>query len=116
MRDRSNPRAYPCDVQVEAPRGRQAGDQGSTIGVTIVRKPSQWKEALRLAHQYDEEAMVEAFISGHEVTVSLLGGAEGAVNGLPAVEIVAPDGFYDFSAKYRKAGRSISARRRCLPR
>ncbi len=76
--------------------------QGSTIGVTIVRTSSQWKEALRLAHQYDEEAMVEAFIPGHEVTVSLLGGADGTVTSLPAVEIVAPDGFYDFSAKYEK--------------
>lgn len=76
--------------------------QGSTIGVTIVRKPSQWKEALRIAHRYDEEAMVEAFIPGHEVTVSLLGAADGTVTGLPAVEIVAPDGFYDFSAKYTK--------------
>ncbi len=76
--------------------------QGSTIGVTIVRRPSQWKEALRVAHRYDEEAMVETFIPGHEVTVSILGGAEGAVTGLPAVEIVAPDGFYDFSAKYEK--------------
>lgn len=76
--------------------------QGSTIGVTIVRQPSQWKEALSLAHQYDAEAMVEAFVPGHEVTVSLLGGADGTVTGLPAVEIVAPDGFYDFSAKYEK--------------
>ncbi len=76
--------------------------QGSTIGVTIVRTPTQWKEALRLAHQYDEEAMIEAFIPGHEVTVSLLSGADGTVTGLPAVEIVAPDGFYDFSAKYEK--------------
>lgn len=76
--------------------------QGSTIGVTIVRRPSQWKEALRVAHRYDEEAMVETFIPGHEVTVSILGGADGAVTGLPAVEIVAPDGFYDFSAKYEK--------------
>lgn len=76
--------------------------QGSTIGVTIVRKPSQWKEALRLAHQYEAEAMVEAYIPGHEVTVSLLGDADGVVTGLPAVEIVAPDGFYDFSAKYQK--------------
>jgi len=76
--------------------------QGSTIGVTIVRKPSQWKEALRVAHRYEAEAMVEAYIPGHEVTVSLLGDADGAVTGLPAVEIVAPDGFYDFSAKYEK--------------
>ena len=76
--------------------------QGSTIGVTIVRRPSQWKEALKVAHRYDPEAMVEAFIPGHEVTLSLLGTADGTVAGLPAVEIVAPDGFYDFSAKYEK--------------
>ncbi len=76
--------------------------QGSTIGVTIVRQPSQWKEALKVAHRYDPEAMVEAFIPGHEVTLSLLGTADGTVAGLPAVEIVAPDGFYDFSAKYEK--------------
>ncbi|MGA6827976.1 D-alanine--D-alanine ligase family protein [Nitrospira sp. NS4] len=76
--------------------------QGSTIGVTIVRKPAQWKPALALAHRYDPDAMVEAYIPGHEITVSILGGPEGQVAVLPAVEIVAPDGFYDFSAKYQK--------------
>jgi D-alanine-D-alanine ligase len=76
--------------------------QGSTIGVTIVRKPSQWSEALELAHRYDREAMVEAYIPGHEVTVSLIGSGEATPTVLPAVEIVAPDGFYDFSAKYEK--------------
>jgi D-alanine-D-alanine ligase len=76
--------------------------QGSTIGVTIVRKPSQWSEALELAHRYDREAMVEEYIPGHEVTVSLIGSGEATPTVLPAVEIVAPDGFYDFSAKYEK--------------
>jgi D-alanine-D-alanine ligase len=76
--------------------------QGSTIGVTIVRQATQWKAALALAHRYDPDAMVEAYIPGHEVTVSILGGAAGAPKVLPAVEIVAPDGFYDFSAKYQK--------------
>jgi D-alanine-D-alanine ligase len=76
--------------------------QGSTIGVTIVRKPSQWSEALALAHRYDRDAMVEAYIPGHEVTVSLIGSGEDTPTVLPAVEIVAPNGFYDFSAKYEK--------------
>jgi D-alanine-D-alanine ligase len=76
--------------------------QGSTIGVTIVRKPSQWSEALALAHRYDRDAMVEAYIPGHEVTVSLIGSGENTPTVLPAVEIVAPNGFYDFSAKYEK--------------
>ncbi|HEX2056240.1 MAG TPA: D-alanine--D-alanine ligase [Nitrospiraceae bacterium] len=76
--------------------------QGSTIGVTIVRKPSQWSEALALAHRYDREAMVEAYIPGHEVTVGVVTRRDGGVQAFPAVEIVAPEGFYDFSAKYEK--------------
>lgn len=76
--------------------------EGSTIGVTIVKKPSKWIEAVTLAHQYDREAMVEAYIPGHEVTVSLLGREGEMPLVLPAVEIVAPGGFYDFSAKYEK--------------
>ena len=76
--------------------------QGSTIGVTIVRKPSQWHDALALAHRYDTEAMVEAYIPGHEVTVSIIGRPGDSPLVLPAVEIVAPGGFYDFAAKYEK--------------
>ncbi|MBI3356625.1 MAG: D-alanine--D-alanine ligase [Nitrospirae bacterium] len=76
--------------------------QGSTIGVTIVRQASHWKDALALAHRYDPDAMVETYIPGHEVTVSILGEASGASKVLPAVEIVAPAGFYDYSAKYQK--------------
>lgn len=76
--------------------------QGSTIGVSIVRKPSQWKEALALAHRYEDEAMIEAYIPGHEVTVGVVAGPGGRLEAFPPVEIVAPDGFYDFSAKYQK--------------
>ena len=76
--------------------------EGSTIGVSIVRKPAQWEQAVALAHRYDPDAMVEAYIPGHEVTVSLLGRLDESPLVLPAVEIVAPNGFYDFSAKYEK--------------
>ena len=76
--------------------------QGSTIGVTIVRRAAQWKEALALALRYDSEAMVEGYIPGHEATVSILGTAMDKADILPAIEVVAPEGFYDFSAKYQK--------------
>ncbi len=76
--------------------------QGSTIGVSIVRMPSQWSAALALAHRYEPEAMVESYIPGHEVTVSIIGKHGTAPVVLPAVEIVAPGGFYDFAAKYEK--------------
>ncbi|MGE3978178.1 MAG: D-alanine--D-alanine ligase [Nitrospira sp.] len=76
--------------------------QGSTIGVTVVRRASQWTEALDLAHRYDPEVMVESYIPGHEATVSILGTAVEGPKVLPVIEIVAPNGFYDFSAKYQK--------------
>lgn len=71
--------------------------QGSTVGVTIVRQASEWPAALRLAHRHDREALVESYIPGREITVSILSGTP-----LPAVEILAPGGFYDYSAKYEK--------------
>jgi D-alanine-D-alanine ligase len=71
--------------------------QGSTIGVSIVRRASEWTTALTRAHEHDPEAVVEAYVPGHEITVGVLSGIA-----LPAVEIVAPGGFYDFSAKYEK--------------
>ncbi|MGH7167715.1 MAG: D-alanine--D-alanine ligase family protein [Nitrospiraceae bacterium] len=75
--------------------------QGSTIGVTIVRRASEWRAALRRAHEYDREAVVESYIAGHEIAVSVLGGTP-RPRALPAVEIVAPGGFYDYVAKYVK--------------
>lgn len=71
--------------------------QGSTIGVTIVRRASQWRDALRRAYEHDQEAVIESYIPGREMTVSVLSGKP-----LPAIEIVAPDGFYDYVAKYQK--------------
>jgi D-alanine-D-alanine ligase len=76
--------------------------QGSTIGVTVVRRAVQWREALDMAHRYDPEVMVESYIPGHEAAVSILGTAAEGPKVLPAIEIVAPDGFYDFAAKYQK--------------
>jgi len=89
-------------AKLQLPVVVKPASQGSTIGVTIVRKPSQWKEALTLAHRYDDEAMIEGYIPGHEVTVGVVTGKDGRVKAFPAVEIVAPGGFYDFSAKYQK--------------
>lgn len=89
-------------AQLKLPVVVKPASQGSTIGVTIVRRASEWWDALALAHRYDPDAMVEGYIPGHEVTVSILSAAATGPTVLPAVEIVAPDGFYDFSAKYQK--------------
>ncbi|HEX5545457.1 MAG TPA: D-alanine--D-alanine ligase [Nitrospira sp.] len=89
-------------TKLELPVVVKPVSQGSTIGVTVVRRAGQWKEALDLAHRYDPEVMVESYIPGHEAAVSILGTTEEGPQVLPAIEIVAPEGFYDFSAKYQK--------------
>jgi D-alanine-D-alanine ligase len=71
--------------------------EGSTIGVSIIRRPSEWRKALRAAHRFDREAIVEAYIPGRETTVGVLNG-----RALPVVEIRVSDGFYDYNAKYVK--------------
>ena len=69
--------------------------QGSSIGVHLVQRPEDWDAALKDAFAYDVRVMVEAYIAGREVTVGILDGTA-----LPVVEIVAPDGWYGFGAKY----------------
>jgi D-alanine-D-alanine ligase len=73
--------------------------EGSTIGLTKVTSVSQCAEAYRLAAQHDPMVLCEQFISGDEVTIPILGSGAQA-KALPVIRIVAPDGNYDFQAKY----------------
>ncbi len=69
--------------------------QGSSIGVHLVRSAADWDAAVGDALQYDSRVMVETYVPGRELTVGILGGMP-----LPVVEIVAPEGWYGFGAKY----------------
>lgn len=73
--------------------------EGSTLGVTKVQALPELRAAYELAAQYDAEVLAEQFIQGRELTVPLLGNGKG-VRALPIVEIVAPDGNYDYEHKY----------------
>lgn len=74
--------------------------QGSTIGVTKVKKEADLEQAIGLAVQYDDQVIVEQFINGIELTASVLGTRNPEV--LPLIEIVSETGFYDYTAKYSK--------------
>ncbi len=84
-----SPLALP--VVVKPPR------DGSSVGLSLVQSPEGWLDAAVLACRADPkgEAMVEAYIPGRELTVSVVRG-----RALPVVEIVAPGGWYDYEAKY----------------
>lgn len=71
--------------------------EGSTIGIAIVRQERQFRPALAEAAKFDETILIEEFITGTEVTVSVVNGRS-----LPVVEIVPKSGFYDYASKYTK--------------
>ena len=74
------------------------GSEGSTIGISIVRMRATWASALRRAYRFGNRAVVESFIDGREIAMSIFEGEP-----LPPVEVVAPGGFYDYEAKYKKS-------------
>jgi D-alanine-D-alanine ligase len=73
--------------------------EGSTIGITKVNAYDDMNGAYALAAQFDDEVLAEEFIQGRELTVAVLGMGMGAY-ALPIVEIIAPDGNYDYQNKY----------------
>nr|WP_229428961.1 D-alanine--D-alanine ligase [Massilia sp. ST3] len=73
--------------------------EGSTIGITKVEKAEDFKAAVELAAGFDEVVLAEEFVTGREFTVAVLGTGAGA-RALPIVEIVAPEGNYDYQNKY----------------
>ena len=72
-------------------------DQGSTVGLTILRDTSEdaFGQAVDLALLYSPKALIEEFIEGRELTVTVLDG-----EALPIIEITTNGGFYDYHHKY----------------
>jgi len=73
--------------------------EGSSIGITKVTQADQLKEAVALVTSMDEAVLAEEFVTGREFTVAVLGQGA-AARALPIVEIVAPEGKYDYQNKY----------------
>ena len=69
--------------------------EGSTIGLSKVTQANQLQAAYRLAAKHDPMVLAEQFISGLEVTASILGDTP-----LPLIRIAAASGLYDYHAKY----------------
>ncbi|MGO4379392.1 D-alanine--D-alanine ligase [Pseudoduganella sp. RAF19] len=73
--------------------------EGSTIGITKVTDKAQLKTAYDAAAALDDSVLAEEFVEGREFTVAVLGTGKDA-RALPIVEIVAPQGNYDYQNKY----------------
>lgn len=74
-------------------------DEGSSVGVKIVRTGDNHPPLNDLGLEPDDLIMAERFIPGREVTVAVLGDRPLAVT-----EITTGRDFYDYEAKYAKGG------------
>ena len=69
--------------------------EGSSVGMSKVKRAGDLEEAFALAVNYDPVVIAEKFIDGPELTVGILGEQV-----LPVIRIETPREFYDYEAKY----------------
>jgi D-alanine-D-alanine ligase len=74
--------------------------QGSALGLTKVDGPEGLAEALLTALSYGDTAIVEKWIDGRELAVSVVDGPSGEARVFPPVEMEPKSGLFDFSAMY----------------
>ncbi len=70
-------------------------NEGSSIGMSKVKRASDLDEAYALAANYDPIVIAEQFIDGPELTAGVLGD-----QALPLIRLETPREFYDYEAKY----------------
>jgi len=72
---------------------------GSALGATLVRNPEELPPAMVAAFAYGDSAMLEEYVTGTEVAVSVVDLGDGP-QPWPAVEIQPRSGIYDYAARY----------------
>ena len=94
---RMTPPAEPADAAAElgSPVIVKPSKQGSTVGLTLVKRRADLVAAVAEAARWDDEVMIEQFIPGRELTVGVLGD-----EALPVGEIVPRHELFDYECKY----------------
>ncbi len=75
--------------------------QGSALGIKFARTAADVPAALVAAFSYDRKVLLERYVHGRELAVSILADDDGQAGALPIVEAVPEEeDFYDFEARY----------------
>jgi len=73
-------------------------NQGSTIGLSVVKQEEDLLKGIEYALQYDSQIVIEEFIKGKEITAGIYDVEKPIC--LPLIEIIPKTGFYDYTTKY----------------
>jgi D-alanine-D-alanine ligase len=74
--------------------------EGSSVGVTIIRKPDDLETGVREALKWDNAVLVEEFLDGIEFSSIVMDGEDGAPAPLGLTEIFPQSEFYTYDDKY----------------
>jgi D-alanine-D-alanine ligase len=94
-------RALPAiEERLDFPIVVKPAGQGSALGIKFARTATDVPGAIVSAFSYDTKVLLERYVAGRDLAVSVLDGPDGP-DALPVVEAV-PHGedFYDFEARY----------------
>ena len=82
-------------INISLPFVVKPSEEGSTIGISIVKKDDEINRALSAALECNSEIIIEKFLKGRELTAAVINGKP-----LPLIEIIPKSGFYDYQSKY----------------
>lgn len=88
-----------CVAKLGVPLIMKPPHEGSTLGIVKATTAADVLGAYRESAKFDEVVLAEQFITGRELTIAILGRGDSA-RALPLIEIVAPQGNYDYEHKY----------------
>ena len=84
------------EEHLEYPLIVKPSKQGSTLGLSVVKRAEDLDEAVEQAFRFDDEVMLERFVPGRELTVPVVGS-----EALPVGEIISKNEIFDYEAKYQ---------------
>ncbi|CAB4684458.1 MAG: D-alanine--D-alanine ligase [Actinobacteria bacterium] len=94
----ANPFGYPVFVK--------PARLGSSVGISKAHDDGEFAAAVALAFAHDDKIIVEEFVPGIEVEVSVLGNRS-PIASLPGEIVVTGAEWYDYSAKYDEGGMDL---------
>jgi len=89
------------ESQLEFPLVVKPAAQGSALGIKFARTAADVPAAIVSAFSYDRKVLLERYVAGRDLAVSVVEQEDGSPLALPVVEAVAEGrDFYDFEARY----------------
>lgn len=91
-------------IDIEPPYVIKPNDEGSSVGVYIVRPGDNRLPFVREEWSYGDTCLVEEYIPGRELSVAVMDKEGEEPEALTVTEILPLNGFYNYEAKYDEGG------------